>query len=269
MASPSDIGDFVIGVSPIGGSNSTTDDQPFPPSGPTTTTAVIPSYPYAQYTDDTNGIIDFFNSYNQLAQTFVNTVNALNLPIYTSDSISGLLLDWVGAGIYGFPRPTLSSGLTQSTGELNTTELNTTMFDGFTLAQPTPTALTSDDIYKRCLTWLFWKGDGKYFTVRWLKRRIMRFIMGTNGTAPNVDQTYQISVSFGPNNEVTIRFIDFIATLTKSATFNTFELNSAEFNEADVSVQQLTPLPFRQEFQDAVNSGALELPFTYEFTVVI
>lgn len=245
-----------------------TDDQAWPPLGPTTTTEVIGSYPYAEYTDD-DDIVAFFDSYNQIGQTFVNTVNALNLPIYTSDSISGLLLDWVGAGIYGYPRPTLASGNTASTGELNTTELNTTEFDGYALSAPTPTTLTSDDIYKRCLTWQFWKGDGKYFTIKWLKRRIMRFILGTNGTAPNVDQTYQISVSFGPNNEVTIRFIDFIATLTKSAILDGFELNTAMFNEADVSVQQLTPLPYRQEFEEAVNTGALELPFTFSWTVVI
>jgi hypothetical protein len=240
----------------------------WPPDGPTTTTQAIGSYPYAEYTDDSD-VVAFFDSYNEIAQTFVNTVNALNLPIYTGDTIVGPLLDWVGAGIYGYPRPTLSSGKTASTGELNTVELNTTEFDGYTLSEPSPTTLTSDDIYKRCLTWQFWKGDGKYFTISWLKRRIMRFILGTNGTAPNIDQTYQISVSFGLNNEVTIRFIDSIATLTKSAIFDGFEFNSAMFNEADVSVQQLNPLPYRQEFQEAVNTGALELPFTYSWTVII
>lgn len=240
----------------------------WPPEGITTTATALASYPYAQYTDD-DDVVAFFTSYNAIAQTFVNTVNGLNLPIYTGAVISGLLLDWVGGGIYGYPRPTLSSGKTASTGELNTTEFNTTMFDGYTLSLPAPTTLTSDDIYKRCLTWQFWKGDGKYFTVRWLKRRIMRFILGANGTAPNIDQTYQISVSFGVNNEVTIRFIESIATLTKSAIMDGFELNSAMFNEADVSIEELEPLPYRQEFQEAVNTGALELPFTNNWVVVI
>ena len=63
--------------------------------------------------------------------------------------------------------------------------------------------------------------------------------------------TYQISVSFAPNNEVTIRFIDFTTTVTKSATFNTFEFNSVMFNECDVIIHHLTPLPYRNEFQEA------------------
>ena len=42
-----------------------TDDQPWPPLGPTTTTAVLGSYPYAQYTDDSD-VVAFFDSYNEI-----------------------------------------------------------------------------------------------------------------------------------------------------------------------------------------------------------
>ena len=40
----------------------------------------------------------------------------------------------------------------------------------------------TDDVFKRILTWHFYKGDGKNFSVRWLKRRIWRFLQGANGT---------------------------------------------------------------------------------------
>jgi len=54
----------------------------FPPLGLTTQTSVIPSYPYKQYEDD-DDIQSFFASYNNIAQEYINTINSLNLPIYT------------------------------------------------------------------------------------------------------------------------------------------------------------------------------------------
>ena len=53
---------------------------------------------------------------------------------------------------------------------------------------------TSDDIYQRLLTWHFYKGDGKIFSIKWLKKRVMRFLIGANGTAPLLDYTYPVSI---------------------------------------------------------------------------
>jgi hypothetical protein len=238
----------------------------WPPTSPTTMTAVIPSYQYDQYTDDP-WTFAWFSEYNTVGQDYVDTVNDLNLPIYTGDIIAGALLDWVGAGIYGYTRPALSSTFGGSRGELNTYMLNTTMLNDRVVVVG-PSSAVDDDVYKRCLTWHFFKGDGKYFTIRWLKRRVMRFLIGVNGTAPPIDQTYQISVTLGTNNEVTIRFIDQEIMVTKSSELNTFMLNTAMLNSLSFVIEPLTTLPFRQIFYDAVLSGALELPFQYTWTVV-
>ena len=43
---------------------------------------------------------------------------------------------------------------------------------------PDDIVVADDDTYRRCLTWHYQKGDGKYFNIRWLKRRVMRFERG-------------------------------------------------------------------------------------------
>ena len=239
---------------------------PFPPSGPTTMTAVIPSYLYQQYSDD-DTLQAFVAAYNSIAQDYIDTLNDLNLPIYTNCNISGGLLDWVGAGLYGYPRPTLSSFQTVGVGEFNTYEFNTTELNQRKNLYNSNIAVTTDDTYKRLLTWHFYKGDGKYFTIPWLKRRIMRFLIGTNGTAPNIDQTYQISVTFGSAHTIAIRFVDFTLEVLMTTQFNAFQFNTSQFNELVTMKVPLTPLPYRQIFQEAVYSGALELPFQYTWVV--
>src|ERR1700739_1536949 len=89
----------------------------FPPTQPTSMTAIIPSYLYEEYNDDSD-LQAFVSSYNTLAQTFLNTLVELNLPIYTSDVISGPLLDWVAEGLYGISRPSLFSGQSITVGLL-------------------------------------------------------------------------------------------------------------------------------------------------------
>lgn len=191
----------------------------------------IPSYLYTQYADD-DDLQAFVASYNTITQKYINTFNQLNLPIYTG--LSGALLDWVGRGVYGYPRPTLPATGASTIGPLNTygpdffVPLNT---------QETTVAtnfVTTDDIYKRLLTWHFYKGDGKVFNIQWLKRRIKRFLIGTNGTAPFIDQTYEISVGFSPGNIVDIVI--------------------PESDQADILIS-------------AIGSGAAETPFQYTFNI--
>lgn len=205
------------------------------PTGPTWTQNVMPAYPYAQYSDDDN-VRSFFDAYNVYAQAYLDYLTNLNLPIYTQPFISGPTLDWVATYLYGFPRPGLPAQGTPSIGPFNTYEFNTIVLNGYVPGKTTAVFATTDDIYKRCLTWLFYKGDGKVFNPNWLKRRIWRFLNGPNGTAPPVTNTYAISVAYTGFQAATIT----LATSTLSTIF-----------------------------QAAVEAGILELPFQVTWTVTL
>ena len=194
----------------------------------------IPSYLYTQYADD-DDLQAFVASYNTITQQYVNTFNQLNLPIYSSPLIAGSLLDWVGEGIYGYPRPSLPGTPAVSIGPLDTYDANAQV----PLNTQTTTAGTSylvnDDIYARLLTWHFYKGDGKQFSIQWLKRRVLRFMLGVNGTAPPIDNTYPISVTFS-GSTATIRCPTYLAA------------------------------PF---LRAAIASGAAELPFQITWVFIV
>ncbi|MEJ0017546.1 MAG: hypothetical protein WDN25_13465 [Acetobacteraceae bacterium] len=234
----------------------------------TSTLGIIPSYLYRQYDDD-DDLQGFIDAYNALAQQYLDWFNSINLPIYTGAPISGALLDWVGWGLYGYSRPILPSGQNQDLGPFNTYELNGLEFNGQVTIGPQNVYATNDDIYKRAITWHFLKGDGKVFNIRWLKRRIMRFLTGVNGSNPNIDQTYQISVTFGTGSQVNIRIVEAVRTDVGGATFDGFDLNGADFNELVSEVTQYTPVEDAAVLQAAIEAGALELPFQYTWVVSI
>lgn len=143
-------------------------------------TTTIPAYLYQEYADDDN-LQAFIDAYNQATQTYVDWFNTVGLPFYPG--LNGPLLDWVVQGLYGMTRPSFLSPAI-ALGPLNTVPLNT---PGYPLNAFTPAAgySISDDAFKRIVTWNFFKGDGKRFCMRWLKRRVMRFLVGTNGLDPN------------------------------------------------------------------------------------
>lgn len=282
------------------------------PTGPTTVTKIIPSYLYQEYQDD-DDLQTFVNVYNQMAQEYVDWLNTINLPVYTGTPVSGNILDWVATGLYGYPRPVLPAGAEIVLGPLNTWTCNQLPLNSRKLNDPTSYYVTTDDIYKRCLTWHFYKGDGKYFSIRWLKRRVMRFLEGINGDGAGIAETYQVSVTFsgtsigipGKNirtviggaicnafslntvrpNElktvleiqppifakpvVTIRLISHIRTIMSAAICNRFGLNTTRPNQFITKDQPLPPFSIAKIFKAAVDSGALELPFQYQFVVVI
>ena len=245
----------------------------FPPSGPTGLLTAIPSYLYQQYTDD-DDLQALVRAQNNYQQIYVDAFNNLNLPIYTQPQISGYLLDWVGSGIYGYARPALGAVLYTVLGPLDTAYCNEIYMNEFKkIVKSGKITIADDDIYKRCLTWHFYKGDGKYFNVRWLKRRVARFIYGVNGTDPISDTVsmYQISISFGANREVTIRFVLLIQTLEYGAVCNDYKFycNNLYCNQVNIGLKNLPPLPSMETFRDAVASGALELPFQYSWQVQI
>jgi hypothetical protein len=240
----------------------------FPPDAPATLSQLIPAYLYDEYSDDPN-LQAFWTAYNTLAQQYLNWFQQIGLPVYTGPLITGPLLDWIADGLYGISRPTLFSGATRDIGPYNTWAFNTRPFNRLTRIGPQTYYATTDDTFKRVLTWLLFKGDGKVFDVRWLKRRVARFLIGANGTAPNIDQTYQISVTFGIGGEVTVRLISGIRKVVSGALYNRFRFGVMRFNGINTKYTPLTPIANAATFQEAVNSGVLELPFQFTYNIVI
>lgn len=230
------IGEFVIGYSPIGGAViPNPSGLPFSTPWPGALKVLTGPYLYEEYNDDQD-LQAFVDGYNELEQQYLNWFNLVVLADYTNKYVVGPLLDWIGTNLYGIERPTLPAGPNQVIGPLNTWALNTIPFNAeMTIIDQTFYVVT-DDIYKRIIAWHFFKADGKAFSIPWLKRRIMRFLVGINGTCPNIDQTNDIGVAWsGTACTITIH-------------------NSASYLVAVI-------------FQAAVQAQVLELPFQFTYTV--
>jgi len=235
---------------------------------PTYRETVIPSYLYIQYNDD-DDLLAFVEAYNQTAQEFISWFASANLPVYTAVTIAGALLDWVALGLYGIARPVLPAAKSRDLGPFNTFMFNTLPPNGRKMIDPGTYYITTDDVFKRVITWNFYKGDGRTFNVRGLKRRVMRFLTGENGVDPGVDNTYQISVTFGVDSQATIRLVSGIRNVIGGALPNTFACNARPPNQLVTTWTQYAPLEYGEIFKAAVDGGALQLPFQYTWTVVI
>lgn len=164
----------------------------FPPNAPTTLASPPPSYLYVQYNDDDN-LQAFVTAFNAAAAYYAAWFVNANLPVYTK--LSGTLLDWIANGLYGMVRPTLESVGSIAVGPLNSAQFNTITLNSFRAAVASTFFQAGDDIFQRILTWHLYKGDGKQFTLKWLKRRVLRFLKAPNGTDINTADTSQISIS--------------------------------------------------------------------------
>lgn len=142
---------------------------------------IINAYAYRQYADDDN-IQAFFAAMNAGTQTYLDWFNGVGLPYYPG--LSGPLLDWVANGLYGMQRPLLEAGGNPGLGMLNTQVLNVAPLNTFVEPVAGSAYTLSDDVFKRILTWSLFKADGKNFNMRWIKRRVMRFLVGVNGIDP-------------------------------------------------------------------------------------
>lgn len=232
----------------------------------TSLTQVIPSYLYWQYNDDLD-LQAFVTQFNLMAQQYVDWFVTLNLPVYTSETIVGGLLDWVALGLYGEVRPALPSGESKSIGPINSYAFNTHVFNFYELVGPQNVYATTDDVFKRILTWNFYKGDGYTFDIRWLKRRIQRFLTGENGADPGVNQTYQISVTFGLGNQVNIDILSGNRVVTGGSMLNGGSFASQPFNNIKSTYTQLTPFELAPILKSAIDSRVVQLPFQYEYVV--
>lgn len=209
----------------------------FPPSAPETLADIIPAYLYTQYNDDDN-VRAFFDAYNAAAQYYLDWFNDINLPVYTG--LSGSLLDWIANGLYDLYRPALATPGTPATGPINEFIINSLTINDGAGGTPSSYSIATDDIFKRIMTWYLYKGDGKTFTLKWLKRRTLRFLLGTNGTAPNVADTSQISITISTY----IVTIDLTAVTGVAGTILT-------------------------AFQEAIEGSVVELPPQYQYKVII
>lgn len=240
---------------------------PFPPTRPVTVLKTKNAYLYVEYNDD-DDLQAFFKSYNlNISQQYLDWFNNANLPIYTE--LSDGMLDWVAEGLYGISRPVLPSGQNVTIGPFNTYGFDQETFGSARIEGPVNVFVTTDDIFKRIITWNTYKGDGRTFNVRWLKRRIMRFLLGVNGSAPNIDTTYQVSVSFGLKNQVNINLLQGTRLITGGATFNEFAPDTQPFNATKSGFISYNPLPDAAILKAAIEAGVLQLPFQYTFVVSV
>lgn len=201
------------------------------------TDKIIPAYPFVQYNDDPN-VVAFFTAYNAMAQQYLQAMNALNLPFWPGDNINGYLLDWIAAGIYGVERPYIRISETSiAKGAYNTIEYNVIPYAKLNKYQPGKTQYLPDSYFKRILTWNFFKGDGFQFSIPWLKRRLARFIHGTAGIDPVLQNTFDISV---------------ISNAGK------YEIGIPDYGDGVGSFLKI-----------ALDQGLVNLPFIYSFNVTV
>jgi len=224
---------------------------------------ILPSYLYQQYNGDPD-LEAFFTAYNELSQSNLDKINTLNLPIYTTKS--GVLLEWVALGLYGFTRPVLPKGDYFDKGVYNTIHLNEVPYNQNVRIAPTDFYQVTDDIFKRCITWNFYKGDGFQFTINWLKRRVARFLSGVNGVSHNIDETYQISVTMDAMDVVTIRIAPGVSIKKGGALLDSFDLNEVPLN-APTLYTPLIPTDLAPILESAIKAGVLQLPIGYTYNV--
>ena len=267
--------------------------------------SIIPSYLYDQYSDDAD-LQAFVASFNGLSQGYLDWFNSTPLGVYVSPAINGFLLDWTAEGIYGISRPVIvtSQGSMTATGEYDSKPYNTIPFNGFIVSKTTPTSqIAGDDIYKRVLTWILYRGDGMQMSVQWLKRRIARFLFGANGSDIDISRIFDVSINdvagqtiaFGatggissaPINTMAVNAnkpkeiaINAAAQLIASST-NTLSTNTAATNEnSPLSVNAQTSAknqlfiyikssPIAITFQRLLQQGILPSPFQITLTVIL
>lgn len=171
---------------------------------------IIKSYLYQQYADDSD-LQAFVSSYNNLAQGYLDWFNQTPLSVYTNSNISGLLLDWVGAGLYNVTRPVISTSSSTTSGVYGTAPYGLYTPYGIQITTTSGTAtVATDDVYKRALTWNLYAGDGYQMSIIWLRKRIARFLYGVNGSDISVDDLINVSISSTtisiPNNAISTIF---------------------------------------------------------------
>ncbi|HDR9497032.1 TPA: hypothetical protein QDC06_000217 [Burkholderia cepacia] len=223
---------------------------------------VIPAYLYVQYSDDAD-LQAFIASFNSLAQGYLDWFNSTPLGVYTSSSINGPLLDWIGQGIYGISRPVISTLTVATSGQVSTVPVNTSAINRHLIRRSGTVSIATDDIYKRVLTWHLYLGDGRQMSVQWLRRRVARFLYGENGA--------DIPVDYLPRVGITRPSLPAIGALNTTPV-NAYALNTHKARaQLGTRALQIT-IPntqMGQIFQVLLREGYLAVPFQVNFSVVL
>ncbi|MPQ52631.1 hypothetical protein GBC03_11150 [Citrobacter telavivensis] len=228
---------------------------------------IIRSYLYTQYNDDDN-IRAFVTAYNTMAKNIYDWMRSANLPIFVGGYNAGDQLRWIARGIYGVKPPVLASGRLLVIGAFNTFTFNTVPFNTRRVINQSEQVVVSDDLFKRIMTWNFYKGDGFYFTIPWLKRRIMRFLTGVNGGDVVNDQHWSISVLFSGSG-ASVSIIKGFRKLTDSSVYNAQTFNSRAYNQKTSVLIKSNEYEYASLFKQAFDSGLLHMPFYQPVSVTI
>ena len=194
----------------------------------------LQAYAYQEYADD-EYVQAFVSAYNRISQGYLDWSNQNPLALYTNPNISGPMLDYVGNNLYGISRPVSGQLSVSSFSAMNTYPMNTQAMNSATLITSGGASVVTDDLYKRTMTWILYRGDGKNFSIPWLRRRIARFLYGANGTD--------------------LSDIGLVSTI--------------RIKVSDSSVNIIVPYTaFAQDFIDIFTNGWLPVPFTMSFTAI-
>ena len=224
--------------------------------------AVVPAYVYVQYNDDPY-VTAFFTAYNELAQGYLNWFNETPLPVWTSPNVSGSLLDFIGTNLYNTPRPVISSESSSSSGAMATDPMATQAMASFILNTSGTAQPADDDLYKRTLTWIHYKGDGYQATIEWLRRRIARFLYGANGG--DIDVGLITNVSISATGSLSQMAMDSLA-------MNAQAMNSARVSNVNLRGVIYITIPsttVSQYFIDLFTAGYLPAPFQMAYNIGI
>jgi len=228
---------------------------------------VIPAYLYQQYFDDAD-LTSFFYALNAKMQGYVDWFNSTPLGVYTSNSICGPLLDWVGMGVYGIPRPATSNFKSWINGAYNSNNTYNRDIPYLGVREDTSgsSQIVSDDVYKRVLTWYQYAGDGRQASIMWLRRRVARFIYGVNGTDVSTDTLATISIYPSVSSPVGAMAS---AVYDEGPPYNGVD---GSYKATQLKHSWTISVPdtnISATFQALVSGGVLALPFQVSFSVVI
>lgn len=222
----------------------------------------VAAYLYDEYSDDSD-LQAFIAAYNALAQGYIDWFNTTPLGFYTSPNITGQLLDWTAEGIYGIKRPVISSLLTRTIGSMNSQPMNVVAMNQHTILRGGTAQVASDDIYKRVLTWILYRGDGMQSSIIWLRKRVARFIYGANGSDVPLSDTLNVGI-IRPN-------LPAVGALN-SIPMNTRAMNTrASRNKMAAHTLEIV-LPsstISQQFVNLLQQGYLPVPFQVTFRVAL
>ena len=221
---------------------------------------VVPAYLYEQYSDD-ESLQAFIGALNSVSQGYLDWFNDTHLALYTSDYISGQLLDFTANNIFGIPRPTISTLSKTTKGAINSSAINTKAINRIVQIQSGTAQLSTDDIYKRVMTWVLYNGDGKQTSILWFKRRISRFLYGINGTDVSVDELNMVSII--PTMYETVSGINVNPV-------NAFAINSFHTEPAkQIFLTIIVPsTSIWQILKSLLEQGILSMPYQVSFLVV-